>query len=30
LSIEKGMAIADNTIGSGVEWDENEVRRFEA
>jgi len=30
LCIEKGMAIVDDAIGTGVEWNEDAVRRFEA
>ena len=30
LSIENGMAIVSDAIGSGVEWNENEVRHFAA
>jgi len=30
LNIEKGMAIVGSVVGSGIEWDENEVHRFEA
>lgn len=30
LSIEKGMAIVNDAIGSGVDWNENEVRRLGA
>ena len=30
LNIEKGMAIVGDAIGSGMEWVENEVRRFAA
>jgi mandelate racemase len=28
LRVEKGMAIVDDAIGSGVEWNEDTVRRF--
>jgi mandelate racemase len=30
LRVEKGMAIIDDAIGSGVEWNEDAVRRFAA
>lgn len=30
LRIEKGMAIIDNTFGTGVEWNEDAVSRFSA
>jgi mandelate racemase len=30
LRVEKGMAVIDDAIGSGVEWDEDAVRRFAA
>ena len=30
LCVEKGMAIVDDTIGTGVEWNEDAVRRFAA
>jgi mandelate racemase len=30
LRVEKGMAIIDDTVGSGVEWNEDAVRRFAA
>lgn len=30
LNIEKGMAIVQDAVGSGMEWVENEVRRFAA
>jgi mandelate racemase len=30
LRVEKGMAIVDDGIGSGVEWNEDAVRRFAA
>ena len=28
LRVEKGMAFIENVAGSGVEWDEEAVRRF--
>jgi mandelate racemase len=28
LRIEKGMAIIDDAVGSGVEWNEDAVRRY--
>ena len=30
LRVEKGMAIVDDSIGTGVEWNENAVRQFAA
>jgi mandelate racemase len=30
LRVEKGMVIVDDTVGSGVEWNEDAVRRFAA
>jgi mandelate racemase len=30
LRVEKGMALIDEAVGSGVEWDEDAVRRFAA
>jgi mandelate racemase len=30
LRVDKGMAIVDDTIGTGVEWNEDAVRRFAA
>jgi len=30
LLIEKGMAIVDDCIGTGIEWNEDAVSRFEA
>lgn len=30
LNIEKGMAIVGDGVGSGMEWVENDVRRFAA
>jgi mandelate racemase len=30
LAIENGVAIVDDTVGSGVEWNENAVRSFSA
>ena len=30
LAIENGMAIVDDAAGSGVEWNEDAVRRFAA
>jgi mandelate racemase len=30
LRVEKGMAIVDDAVGSGVEWNEDAVRRFAA
>jgi mandelate racemase len=28
LRIDKGMAVADDAIGSGLEWKEDAVQRF--
>lgn len=30
LRVEKGMAVVDDTVGTGVEWNEDAVRRFAA